>query len=69
LVVRKTITRLSQRYFWPGMYRDAKHYVRRCESCHKFKTVQTKAAGEMLTHAVSEPFGILCADFVGPLPR
>jgi len=46
LGVRKTITRLSQRYFWPGMYRDAKHHVRHCEACQKFKTVQTKAAGK-----------------------
>ncbi|XP_044313299.1 uncharacterized protein K02A2.6-like [Drosophila rhopaloa] len=69
LGVRKTITRLSQRYFWPGMYRDAKQHVRHCESCQKFKTVQTKAAGKMLTRVVSEPFDILCADFVGPLPR
>jgi len=69
LGVRKTINRLSQRYFWPGMYRDAKHHVRHCESCQKFKTVQTKAAGKMLTRVVNEPFDILCADFVGPLPR
>ncbi|XP_044317448.1 uncharacterized protein K02A2.6-like [Drosophila rhopaloa] len=69
LGVRKTISRLSQRYFWPGMFRDAKRYVQRCESCQKFKTAQTKAAGKMLTRVTSEPFDVLCADFVGPLPR
>jgi len=36
--------------------------------CVPFKTVQTKAAGKMLTRVVNEPFDILCADFVGPLP-
>jgi len=51
------------------MYRDAKHHVRHCESCQKFKTVQTKSAGKMLTRVVREPFDILCADVVGPLPR
>jgi len=37
LGVRKTVSRLSQRYFWPGMFRDAKRYVQRCESCQKFR--------------------------------
>jgi len=53
----------------PGMFRDAKRYVQHCESCQKFKTAQTKAAGKMLTRITSEPFVVLCADFVGPLPR
>jgi len=44
-------------------------YIQRCESCQKFKTAQTKAAGKMLTRITSEPFDDLCADFVGPLPR
>jgi len=51
------------------MFRDAKRYVQRCESCQKFKTAQTKAAGKMLTCITSEPFDVLCADFVDPLPR
>jgi len=69
LGVRKTVSRLSQRYFWPGMFRDAKRYIQRCESCQKLKTAQTKAAGKILTRITSEPFDVLCADFVGPLPR
>jgi len=66
---RKTVTRLTQRYFWSLMFTDAKRYVRRCESCQKLKTTQTKAAGKMLTRETSEPIDILCTDFVGPLPR
>jgi len=53
----------------PACLGDAKRYVQRCESCQKFKTAQTKAAGKMLTRITSEPFDVLCADFVGPLPR
>jgi len=51
------------------MFRDAERYIQRCESCQKFKAAQTKAAGKMLTRITSEPFDVLCADFVGPLPR
>jgi len=68
LGARGTASRLSQRYFWPGVFRDAKRYVQRCESYQKFKTVQTKAASKMLTRVTNEPFDILCADFVGLLP-
>ncbi|KAH8416944.1 hypothetical protein KR222_007443, partial [Zaprionus bogoriensis] len=60
---------LALRYYWPGMFRDAAKYVRCCEVCQKFKTEQRKPAGQMLTRQVAEPMAVLCADFVGPLPR
>ncbi|KAH8292632.1 hypothetical protein KR054_001713, partial [Drosophila jambulina] len=69
LGVRKTIIRISQKYYWPGMFRDVRRHVRQCIPCQKFKAEQRQQAGKMLTRQVSEPFGILCADFVGPLPR
>ncbi|KAM8701673.1 hypothetical protein ACLKA7_004866 [Drosophila subpalustris] len=67
--VRKTVARLSQRYYWPGMFRDASRYVKRCEVCQKFKCDQRKPAGQMLIRQVSKPMAALYADFVGPLPR
>ncbi|XP_043865494.1 LOW QUALITY PROTEIN: uncharacterized protein LOC122757455 [Drosophila mojavensis] len=67
--VRKTAARLAQRYYWPGMFRDAAKYVKCCETCQRFKCVQQKPAGHMLTRQVAEPMAVLCADFVGPLPR
>ncbi|KAM8701899.1 hypothetical protein ACLKA7_017670 [Drosophila subpalustris] len=69
LGVRKTVARLSQRYYWPCMLRDAARYVKRCEVCQKFKCDQRKPAGQMLTRQVTEPMAALCDDFVGPLPR
>ncbi|KAL7724923.1 hypothetical protein ACLKA6_007527 [Drosophila palustris] len=69
LGIRKTIARISQRYYWPGLFRDVARYVKQCEKCQKFKVSQLKPAGRMLTRQVEEPFGTLCADFVGPLPR
>jgi len=51
------------------MFRDVRQYVRQCIPCQKYKSEQRQQAGKMLTRQVSEPFGILCADFVGPLPR
>ncbi|KAL7726291.1 hypothetical protein ACLKA6_008470 [Drosophila palustris] len=67
--VRKTVARLSQRYYWPGMFRDAARYVKRCEVCQKFKCDQRKPAGQMLTRQVSEPMAALCADFAPNIVR
>ncbi|KAL7725567.1 hypothetical protein ACLKA6_003187 [Drosophila palustris] len=67
--VTKTVARLSQRYYWPGMFREAARYVKRCDLCQKLKCDQRKPAGQMLTRQVSEPMAALCTDFVGPLPR
>lgn len=67
--IRKTITRATARYYWPGMFRDIKRYVRQCTTCQMYKPSQQKAAGRMLTQIAEEPWSTVCADFVGPLPR
>nr|XP_041630537.1 uncharacterized protein LOC121501968 [Drosophila kikkawai] len=69
LGIRKTSNRVAQRYYWPGLFRDVARYVRHYTSCQKFKVSQEKPAGMMFTRQVDEPFQVLCADFVGPLPR
>jgi len=66
---RRTIARLAARYYWPGMHRDARAHVRKCEICMTFKPNQRQAAGKMLTQVSEEPWATVCADFVGPLPR
>ncbi|KAH8349451.1 hypothetical protein KR067_013707 [Drosophila pandora] len=66
---RKTIAKVAARYFWPGMQRDVRKYVRKCETCLRYKPSQMQAAGKMLTQVPEEPWATVCADFVGPLPR
>ncbi|KAH8236346.1 hypothetical protein KR032_010570, partial [Drosophila birchii] len=69
LGVRKSSNRVAQRYYWPGLFRDVARYIRNCLSCQRYKVSQEKPAGHMFTRQVEEQFHILCADFVGPLPR
>ncbi|KAH8335345.1 hypothetical protein KR059_001065, partial [Drosophila kikkawai] len=69
LGIRKTTARIAQRYYWPGLFRDISRYVRKCDTCQRFKVSQAKPAGKMFTRQVSEPFDTVCADFIGPLPR
>lgn len=69
LGIRKTINRVCNRYYWPGMVRYVANFVRGCRSCQQYKPSQVAPAGEMLVTIPDEPWAIVCADFVGPLPR
>ena len=68
LGVRKTKQRLANQYYWPGMFRDRARFLRSCDLCQRFKVSQQVAAGHMLTQVADEPWSVVCADFVGPLP-
>lgn len=69
LGIRKTVNRVCNRYYWPGMMRDIAKFVRSCESCQQYKPSQVAPAGEMLVTIPEEPWATVCTDFVGPLPR
>lgn len=66
---RKTINRVCQSYYWPGMCRDIRRFVDRCTTCLEYKVPQQKPAGYMHTIHPSKPWEVVCIDFVGPLPR
>ncbi|XP_033236139.1 uncharacterized protein [Drosophila pseudoobscura] len=37
LGIRKTSTRVAQKYYWPGLFREVARYVRQCVVCQKYK--------------------------------
>jgi len=47
LAIRKATTRVAQRYYCPGFFRDVARYVRRCDTCQRYKVSQNKTAGKM----------------------
>lgn len=67
--INKTYRRISQKYFWPGLYKDVKNFVNRCPECLKHKTSQQSSAGLMHTMQTNTPWEIITVDFVGPLPK
>ncbi|CAF1478176.1 unnamed protein product [Didymodactylos carnosus] len=69
LGVVKTWYKIRYRYFWPGMFKSIKSYVKSCQLCHEFKISRTKPAG--LLKPIEQPSGILDLmglDFIGPVP-
>lgn len=67
--VRKTIQRISQKYHWPGMYKDVEKFIGQCRICLEHKIPQTKPAGTMHTTQVQEPWEVVTVDYIGPFPR
>lgn len=67
--IRKTLNRICQKYYWPGVANDVRKFINSCHECLKFKSPQLKPAGFMHTTQTSFPWEVITADFVGPLPR
>ncbi|KAL6423101.1 hypothetical protein ACFW04_010532 [Cataglyphis niger] len=67
--VAKTITRIAERFYWPGMFRDIARYVRQCPGCLAHKPIQQKPAGTLHATNVSRPWEHVTIDLVDPLPR
>lgn len=68
--VYKTLKRIRQKYYWPGMKSDIVRYVRRCEYCLGSKAVQTNKAGYMgKQRDVSRPWQMISTDLIGKYPR
>ena len=52
--VTKTCHLLRRKYYWPGMRRDVKQYIRACATCQRVKIVRAKPKGFMKTLPVAE---------------
>lgn len=69
LGVDKTYQRIFVSYYWPGMMRDVIRHVRHCETCQRVKSEQLPPIGMMGRRIVDEPWSVVAADIMGPLPR
>ena len=65
-LVRKII---KTGYFWPTMQQDATKFVKKCDSCQRYRNVQ-RVLGEKMT-TISSPwsFAQWGIDIMGPLPQ
>lgn len=69
LGIAKTIARIAERYYWPGMLREITAHVRSCQKCQAHKVSQTPPAGTLHATNVQRPWEQVMVDLVGPLPR
>lgn len=70
LGAKKTLSRLSSSFFFPGMRRTVEKYVASCDGWQRNKSRTTTKAGKLHSLPVPpRPFSDIALDFVGPLPK
>ena len=67
LGTKKTIGRIRCRYYWPGMVKDIKAYVRQCAICEKRKALGASKAPLVPIPPPDKPWQLMAMDIVGPL--
>ena len=65
---QRTYSKIRQRYFWKGMYRDVDNWVRSCISCSQRKTHRHKVIAPLEIMKVPGAFQRVSVDILGPLP-
>eukprot|EP00253_Pinus_taeda_P015881 PITA_15881 len=58
---------LRMGYYWPSLFKDAKKYVRSCDSCQRMGQSNHRDQMPLNPHVVSEPFERWALDFIGPI--
>lgn len=70
LGVTKTLSRIRNYFFWPGMRKDVEYYCKTCETCQRVgKPNQVIPIAPLIPIPVLDPpFTRILMDIVGPLP-
>ena len=67
LGVDKTVAKIKERFYWPGMYRDVEQWIRTCASCATRKSAPQQNRGPLQTIKTGYPFQVVAVDILGPL--
>ncbi|CAC5366411.1 unnamed protein product [Mytilus coruscus] len=67
LVMRKTLEKIRQSYYWPGLQADVRTYVAGCDKCAMRKTPTKKKRAPMAIVETSSPMERLATDILGEL--
>lgn len=65
----RTLHKILQKFYWPGIRRDVTKYVKTCPECQKYKPSNQVPAGLLQTPVMHQRFEVLAIDLFGPLPE
>uniref|UniRef100_K7EX43 Gypsy retrotransposon integrase-like protein 1 n=1 Tax=Pelodiscus sinensis TaxID=13735 RepID=K7EX43_PELSI len=65
----KTLQRITQRFFWPGIYKEVRDFCESCPDCQKTGQGGVPKAPLVPLPVVEVPFDRVALDLVGPLER
>jgi hypothetical protein len=63
----RSLRRIRRRFWWPGLERDVKQYIRSCPRCQKVARKEQRAPMVEMP-IIGTPFERIAMDMVGPLP-
>ena len=66
---KKTLQRLRQCVYWPGMFVDVQKMCRACPDCQRSVRVLKPKAPLVPVPIIDIPFERIAMDIIGPLPR
>lgn len=67
--VTKTLARLTENFYWPGIRKDVKQFVASCVDCQHTKYKTKKTVGLLCPLSIpSRPWEDLSLDFIMGLP-
>ena len=65
----KTLSKLKERFYWPGHYNDVRDWCQTCKICAKRKSPAPGRQAPMQTITAGYPIQVMAVDLLGPLPE
>ena len=65
----KTLSRLKERFYWPGHWNDVRNWCNTCATCATRKSVGAKNRAPLQTIRAGYPMQVVAVDILGPLPE
>ena len=63
----KTLSKLKERFYWPGHYNDVRDWCQTCKACAKRKSPVPGRQAPMHTITAGYPTQVMAVDLLGPL--
>ena len=65
----KTVELVTRNFWWPGVMKEVKQYVKEYDSCQRNKNRTEQLAGKLMPNSIPEkPWAHISADFIMKLP-
>ena len=65
----KTLSRIRQKFYWPGHFNDKKNWCNTCVTCAAHNTSTPKRKAALQTVQAGYPLQLVAVDILGPLPE
>lgn len=69
LGAEKSLAKLKERFYWPGMQLDVTNWCRTCSACATRKTAPQRNCAPLQTIKAGYPMQVVAVDIMGPLPE